>query len=92
MLISLVLIGSVVIVIWALAPAMARFFQAPGHEQLFRLAALDIPFYGMYLLYRGVAMGGRKFTVVFWSGLILGSARLIALAWISWQATPFPEP
>ena len=82
MLISVVLIAAVVTAIWVLAPAMARLLQAPGQEQLFRLAALDVPFYGMYLLYRGVAMGGRKFTVVFWSGVILGSARLLALAWI----------
>ena len=82
MLINLVLVAIVMIVLWVLAPAMARFLQAPGHEALFRLAALDIPFYGMYLLYRGVAMGQRKFTTVFWSGLVLGSAKLIALAWI----------
>ena len=82
MLISLVLVAIVMIVLWVLAPAIARLFQAPGHEALFRLAALDIPFYGMYLLYRGVAMGQRKFTTVFWSGLVLGSAKLIALAWI----------
>jgi O-antigen/teichoic acid export membrane protein len=82
MLISVMLIAAVVTAIWVLAPTMARLLQAPGQEQLFRLAALDVPFYGMYLLYRGVAMGGRKFTVVFWSGVILGSARLLALAWI----------
>ena len=52
MLISVVLIGAVVTAIWVLAPAMARLLQAPGQEQLFRLAALDVPFYGMYLLYR----------------------------------------
>jgi PST family polysaccharide transporter len=82
LLISLVLVAIVAVALWTAAPAIARLFQAPGQEALFRLAALDIPFYGMYLLYRGVAMGERKFTSVFWSGLILGSVKLIALAWI----------
>ena len=82
MLISLVLIAVVVTAIWVFAPVMARLLQAPGQEQLFRLAALDVPFYGIYLLYRAVAIGRGKFTVVFWSGLVLGSAKLIALAWI----------
>ena len=69
MLISLALAAVVAIALWVFAPAMARLLQAPGQEALFRLAALDIPFYGMYLLYRAVAMGQRKFTPVFWSGL-----------------------
>jgi O-antigen/teichoic acid export membrane protein len=81
-LISLVLVAVVAIALWVLAPALARLFQASEREALFRLAVLDIPFYGMYLLYRGVAMGQRKFTRVLWSGLILGSAKLIALACI----------
>jgi O-antigen/teichoic acid export membrane protein len=81
-LLSLMLAAIVVVALWVFAPAIARLFQAPGQEALFRLAALDVPFYGMYLMYRGVAMGRRKFTVVFWSGLILGSVKLIALAWV----------
>jgi O-antigen/teichoic acid export membrane protein len=81
-LISLVLVAIVTVALWVSAPAIARLFQAPGQEALFRLAALDVPFYGMYLLYRGAAMGKGKFTSVFWSGMILGSVKLIALAWI----------
>jgi O-antigen/teichoic acid export membrane protein len=79
---SLLSIAIVTIALWVLAPALASLLQASGQEALFRLASLDIPFYGMYLLYRGVAMGERKFATVFWSGLLLGSAKLIALAWI----------
>jgi O-antigen/teichoic acid export membrane protein len=81
-LLSLALVAVAVSALWVLAPALARLLQAPGQEALFRLATLDLPFYGMYLLYRGVAMGERKFTVVFWSGLIFGSGKLIALGWI----------
>ena len=62
----------VVVALWVLRSRDGSSVQAPGQEALFRLAALDVPFYGMYLVYRGVAMGERKFTVVFWSGLILG--------------------
>jgi O-antigen/teichoic acid export membrane protein len=81
-LISLALVAAMMMAVWLLAPVIARLFQEPRQEALFRLAALDIPFYGMYLLYRGVAMGQREFTRAFASGLILGSVKLIALAWI----------
>ena len=80
MLISAVLIAAVVTAIWVLAPTMARLLQAPGQEQLFRLPR------STFLLRNvppvsSVAMGGRVHRC-FWSGVILGSARLLALAWI----------
>ena len=81
MLISVVLIGAVVTAIWVLAPTMARLLQAPGREQLFRLAALDVPSTGCTSCIEVWRWEG-EFTVVFWSGVILGSARLLALAWI----------
>jgi O-antigen/teichoic acid export membrane protein len=80
--ISLALVAAMTVAVWLLAPAIARWFQEPGQEALFRLAAFDIPFYGMYLLYRGMAMGQREFTRAFASGLILGSIKVIALVWI----------
>ena len=82
MLISVVLIGAVVTAIWFLLPRWLVSFKRPDQSTAVSPGRARRSFYGMYLLYRGVAMGGRKFTVVFWSGVILGSARLLALAWI----------
>jgi stage V sporulation protein B len=69
---------------WFGAPWLARIFQVPDQVALFRLAALDIPIYGMYLTYRGIGMGDRAFGVVFASGLIYGAAKLAAVLTLFW--------
>ena len=69
---------------WFGAPWLARIFQVPDQVGLFRLAALDVPIYGMYLTYRGVGMGDRAFGVVFASGLVYGAAKLTGVLTLFW--------
>jgi O-antigen/teichoic acid export membrane protein len=69
---------------WFGAPWLARIFQVPDQVALFRLAALDVPIYGMYLTYRGIGMGDRAFGVVFASGLFYGAAKLAGVLTLFW--------
>jgi O-antigen/teichoic acid export membrane protein len=46
---------------WIGAPALARAFNIPDAAPLFRIAALDLPFYGAFLLFENVLSGRRDF-------------------------------
>lgn len=61
------------------APFFARALNAPGEAGLFRLAAFDIPFFGIYFVLRGVGLGQRKFGTVALGGLVVGFAKLLGV-------------
>jgi uncharacterized membrane protein YccF (DUF307 family) len=44
---------------WLAAPLLADILDLPAGTTLFRLAALDLPFFGMYAIYCGVLQGRR---------------------------------
>lgn len=67
------------IVLLAAAPVLAGIFKMPDHVNLFRLAALDVPFYGTLFLYRGIAMGRHRFRIVPVAGVLYSSARLVGV-------------
>jgi stage V sporulation protein B len=46
---------------WIAAPFLARMFSMPEATGLFRIAFLDIPFNGLYVVYQGVLNGNRRF-------------------------------
>lgn len=47
---------------WFGAPLLGSLFELPdGGAGLFRIAALDLPLFGVYVLYRGVLLGHRDF-------------------------------
>ncbi|HUP00988.1 MAG TPA: oligosaccharide flippase family protein [Gemmatimonadota bacterium] len=46
---------------WLLAPWLAELFHVAGGEDLFRIAALDIPFFGMYFICNHILGGRRSF-------------------------------
>jgi stage V sporulation protein B len=45
----------------ALAPLLARAFSAPSSAVLFRVAAIDIPFFALYNLFLGVLLGAQMY-------------------------------
>jgi O-antigen/teichoic acid export membrane protein len=49
---------------WFVAPVLARVLHIPEGAALFRLASLDIPFYGMFFFYQGVSRGRQAFGVL----------------------------
>ncbi len=52
---------SLVAFLFAAAPWLARVFDAPSAQGLFRLAALDIPIYAFYNLFLSVLLGAQLF-------------------------------
>lgn len=46
---------------WLCAPRLATLFHLPAEGQLFRIAALDIPFFGLYFTAQHILNGRRQF-------------------------------
>jgi O-antigen/teichoic acid export membrane protein len=83
--VSLIVYFAIFLIFWITAPTLARLFHIPAGTTLFRLAALDIPFYGMYFLYRGVGMGRRAFGTLSAAGVLYALTKLagiISLVWL----------
>ena len=57
-------------VIWAVAPLLADSLNLTNGTWLFRIAALDIPFYGLYACLVNILNGRRQFTI---TGLVSGA-------------------
>jgi len=47
--------------VWLLAPLLARWLGVPDAARLFRIAAIDIPFFGLYFLISHTLNGRRDF-------------------------------
>lgn len=59
-LITLIFLG-VFAVVWMTAPLIARGLQLEGSEHLIRIAALDMPFFGLYASLTNILTGHRRF-------------------------------
>jgi stage V sporulation protein B len=66
-------------VFWGAAPLLAHLFHLPDGVPLLRLAALDIPFYGMYFIYRGVSGGHRAFATLSVAGAVYGVSKVVGV-------------
>jgi len=49
------------VALWFAAPLLADFFALQRADNLFRLAAMDLPFFGMYVVHYGMLQGRREF-------------------------------
>jgi O-antigen/teichoic acid export membrane protein len=72
---------------WLAAGPLATLFGLPeGGTWLFRVAALDLPIFGVYVAYRGVLQGQHKFLdlsiadVLYTAGKLLAVVALLALS------------
>jgi O-antigen/teichoic acid export membrane protein len=77
------------VLLWFAAPTLADLFDLPDYGTLlFRLAALDLPFFGMYAAHRGVLQGHREFLSisiadVIYSATKLGGVLVLVALWLS---------
>jgi stage V sporulation protein B len=65
--------------LWATAPMLAGLFHLPDGASLLRLAAFDIPFYGMYFIYRGVSQGRREFATLSMASASYGLGKVVGI-------------
>lgn len=64
---------------WVSAPGLARLFHMSDGTLLFRLAGIDIPFFGMYYIYRGVSEGQRDFATLSIAGVVYGLGKALGV-------------
>lgn len=70
---------------WLAAPGMAALFDIPDGTRLFRIAALDIPFYGLYFMVVHILNGRRAFARESLASVLYGSVKaagILVLAWL----------
>jgi stage V sporulation protein B len=70
---------------WIAAPVFGELFNVADGARLFRIAALDIPFYGVYFMIAHILTGRRRFgldclgTVVYGTSKAIGILVLVAI-------------
>jgi O-antigen/teichoic acid export membrane protein len=79
------------VVLWFTAPLLADIFGLQDGADLFRLAALDLPFFGMYAVYYGVLQGRRDFLSIGIADVIYALIKLAGILlllgfWLSVRA------
>ena len=70
--------------VFAAAPALARIFDIPDGTRLFRIAAMDIPFYGMFASLLSILNGRRAFMRESSVFAFYGIARTMAVLGLVW--------
>ena len=63
----------------SVAPALAHLLALPGGEALLRLAALDVPIFGLFLVLTGALQGAHRFNVVSAATSVYAGAKLIGI-------------
>lgn len=58
---NLALFGGLFVVMWTVAPWLESWFGIENGAFLFRVAALDLPFFGAYTVYRAIHQGRGRF-------------------------------
>jgi len=65
------------ILLWAAAPWLSLWFGLPDGTLLFRVAAIDLPFFGIYTTYRAIHQGHRRFFRLGCSQIMYALTKLI---------------
>ena len=64
---------------WLLAPALSALFQVDDGATLFRIAALDIPFFGLYVATSHILNGHRSFAEESLGVMIYAAAKVVGI-------------
>lgn len=80
--ITLMLIVYVVIfaAFWILSPQLAELFNVADGTRLFRIASLDIVFYGMFFVCGHILTGRRRFGTQAGAGLLYAGTKVLGMA------------
>jgi O-antigen/teichoic acid export membrane protein len=83
-LLNLVLHAPLFAALWLTAPWLEVWFHIENGTYLFRLAALDLPLYGIYTALQGIYQGQRRFYRLGLSDLTYALAKLLGIILIVW--------
>ena len=81
---NLLLHAALFAALWLMAPWLETWFQIENGTYLFRLAALDLPLYGIYTALQGIYQGQLRFYRLGLSDVIYASAKLLGVMLIVW--------
>jgi polysaccharide transporter, PST family len=81
---NLLLHAALFVALWLTAPWLESGFQIENGTYLFRLAALDLPLYGMYTALQGIYQGHLRFYRLGLSDLTYALAKLLGVLLIVW--------
>ena len=76
--------------LWISAPLLSELFNLDGGAHLFRLAALDLPFFGMYVVYRGLLQGHQDFLSISIAEVLYSVIKLVGVLFlvVLWFSIP----
>jgi O-antigen/teichoic acid export membrane protein len=84
LILSLVVSSVIFGLFWFSAPSLAEILQIPEGSALLRLAAIDIPFYGMYFTCDEILGGRRQFGAAALGGLIYAGGKTFGVVLLYW--------
>jgi stage V sporulation protein B len=67
------------VLLWTAAPWLASWFGIANGTFLFRIAAIDLPFFGAYTAYRAIHQGHRRFFQLGCSHVIYAFSKLVGV-------------
>jgi len=80
---GVVLFGLLFVLLWLAATPLANLFGLDdGGARLIRIAALDLPFFGLYVTYRGAVQGHRDFLSLSIADVLYAGGKLIGVVFL----------
>ncbi len=76
---NLALYGILFVLLWMVAPWFESWFGIENGTVLFRIAALDLPFFGAFSVYRAIHQGHRRFFQLGCSQVVYALTKLIGV-------------
>lgn len=67
---------------WVFSPQLAELFHVVDGARLFRIASLDIVFYGMFFVCGHILTGRRRFGLQAGAGLLYAGAKVVGMVWL----------
>jgi O-antigen/teichoic acid export membrane protein len=87
---NLILFFILFALLWIAGPFLAKILQIAEGTALFRIAALDLPFFGAYVLYLGLLQGRREFAPIGVADSLYSTVKLIGVLFLLafWLSVP----
>ena len=79
---NLALYTLIFVLLWVLAPELASWFGIADGALLFRIAAIDLPFFGAYTAFRAIHQGYRHFFQLGCSQVMYALTKLVGVLFI----------
>jgi O-antigen/teichoic acid export membrane protein len=76
---AMIVYATIFAAFWLAAPALGALFHVADGARLFRIAAIDIPFYGVYFMMSHILNGRRLFHLESLSTIVYGVSKAIGI-------------